>query len=422
MRIQRPLFLLLVLFTLPRDSSGQEGVRWVRAQRMLDVVRGEVLLDALVGVEGDRIREVRTGPAPEGAEVLDLGDACLLPGLIDCHTHLTGELEGDWLHRSVKEGPADWALRGAKNARTTLLAGFTTVRDVGSGGFACVSLMRAIERGFVPGPRMFPAAHSIGITGGHCDLTGYAPGVAEHGWRNGIADGPDEILKAVRYQVKHGAKLIKTCATAGVLSHEGPVGAQQYSEQELRVLVEEATRHGLKVAAHAHGTEGILAAVRAGVSSIEHGSALSDEAILLMKERGTYLVPTTYLADAIDLSQLPPPIRAKAESILPTAKESVRRAIEAGVKIAYGTDAAVYPHGLNARELESLVQRGMSPLEAIRSATIHAADLIGVEDRGSIEAGKLADLIAAPGNPLEDVALLQRVSFVMKGGEVVKHE
>ena len=228
------------------------------------------------------------------------------------------------------------------------------------------------------------------------------------------------MTEAVRYQIKHGAKWIKTCATAGVLSFEGPVGAQQYSYEELRAMVEEAGRHGVKVAAHAHGTEGIIAAVRAGVASIEHGSMLDDEAILLMKENGTYLVPTTYLADSIDLDALPPPIRAKAEYVMPIAKESVRRAIRSGVKIAFGTDSAVYPHGENPREFISLVDRGMSPLEALRTATLYAADLLGLEDRGVIEAGRLADLVAVPGDPTQRIEVMEDVRFVMKGGEVHK--
>ena len=344
----------------------------------------------------------------------------LLPGLMDMHTHLCYDLEGDWVNRAVREGAADAALRGSRNAMITLLAGFTTVRDVGAGGFADISLMRAIDNGIVAGPRMFPAGHSLGITGGHCDATGYAPGILEQGPEQGIADGVAEVLRATRYQIKHGAKVIKICATAGVLSFEGSVGAQQYSEEEMRVIVEEAARHGLKVAAHAHGTEGIIAAIRAGVASIEHGSMLDGEAISLMKARGTYLVPTSYLVDAINLDNLPPPIRAKAEYILPLARKSLSRAIQSGVKIAFGTDAAVYPHGDNAREFAVYVKQGMSPIEAIRSATIHAADLLGVDDRGVIAEGKLADIIGVAGNPLEDVTVLENVRFVMKGGKVYK--
>jgi imidazolonepropionase-like amidohydrolase len=230
----------------------------------------------------------------------------------------------------------------------------------------------------------------------------------------------DECIKAVRYQIKHGAKLIKICATAGVLSFEGPVGAQQFNAEELAAIVAETRRHGLKVAAHAHGTEGILAAVRAGVASIEHGSMLDDETIAAMREHGTYLVPTSYLAEAIDFDILPPPIRRKARFVLPLARASLHRAIQAGVKIAFGTDAAVYPHGLNAREFAVYVKSGMRPLAAIRSATIHAADLLGVEDRGRIAVGQLADLVAVTGDPLADVTVLERIDWVIKGGAVFK--
>jgi imidazolonepropionase-like amidohydrolase len=336
------------------------------------------------------------------------------------HTHLSSDIEGAWIHRPVTDTAGDYALRGARNARNTLLAGFTTVRDLGSRDFVDVALMRAIDQGFIPGPRIFPAGHSIGITGGHCDTTGYAPGVRERGPEAGVADGPDAALRAVRYQIKHGAKVIKICATAGVLSLEGPVGAQQLSEAEMRAVVEEAKRHGLKVAAHAHGTEGIIAAVRAGVDSIEHGSMLNDEAIRLMKERGTYLVPTTYLTEAIRLDALPPPIRSKAEYIIPIARRSLEQAIRAGVKVAFGTDAAVIPHGQNASEFGALVARGMSPIDAIRAATLNAADLLGVSDRGNIASGLLADVVAVRGNPLDDIRVLEDVRFVMKGGEIYK--
>src|SRR5688572_21823056 len=273
----------------------QPATRALHAARMLDVESGRVLADATVLIQGERIVAVNPAQLPAGVEVIELGERTLLPGLIDCHTHLNSDLEGEWVRREVLETAAHAALRGAKNARLTLLAGFTTVRDVGAGGFADIALMEAIDAGWVLGPRMFPAGHAIGITGGHADTTGYVPGVLERGPETGIADGVDEVVAAVRYQIKHGAKVIKTCATAGVLSFEGPVGAQQYSEEELVALVTEAHRHGLRVAAHAHGNAGIKAAIRAGVDSIEHGSELDDEALALMKEHGTYLVPTDYL-------------------------------------------------------------------------------------------------------------------------------
>lgn len=400
-------------------AAAQENPVVIRARRMLDVEAGEIVPDAVVLVRDGRIASVG-GAVPPDARVLDLGDVTLMPGFIDAHTHLAYDISGDWVTRSVRETAADAALRGARNASRTIDAGFTTVRDVGSVGFVDVSLMHAVEAGLVEGPRIVPAGHSLSITGGHCDETGWAPGILELGPRQGVADGRAEVLEAVRYQVKHGAKVIKICATAGVLSFEGPVGAQQFTEEEMRVAVEEAARHGLDVAAHAHGTEGIMAAVRAGVASIEHGSILTDEAIALMKERGTWLVPTTYLADVIDLDALPPPIRAKAEWVLPRAKESLRRAIAAGVKIAFGTDAAVYPHGRNAREFAALVERGMTPAEALRSATLHAAELLGTDDRGVIEEGRLADLVAVAGNPLERIEATEDVRFVMLGGRVLR--
>jgi imidazolonepropionase-like amidohydrolase len=387
---------------------------------MLDVVKGEIVSPAVLVVADGKIRSIGTSDLPQHARSIDLGDLTLVPGLIDAHTHLTSDLSGDWVTRSVRELPADDALRGAMNARKTLLAGFTTVRDVGAGGFSDVSLMKAIDAGFVDGPRMIPSAHAIGITGGHCDDTGWAPGIHELDFRDGVADGVDEVQKAVRFQIKHGAKVIKVCATAGVLSFDATLGAQQLSEAELQAIVQEARRHGLKVAAHAHGTEGIKAAVRAGVASIEHGSMIDEEAADLMKRRGTYLVPTAYLLGTFKFDSMPPPIAAKARQVIPLAQGSHRRAIKAGVKVAFGTDAGVYPHGDNARELAVYVGYGMKPAEAIRSATVNAADLLGLSDRGVIAQGKLADLIAVRGNPLDDVKTFEQVLWVMKGGVVAK--
>ncbi|MFQ5704954.1 MAG: amidohydrolase family protein [Gemmatimonadales bacterium] len=416
-RMMQLSLVALTALTLPLAAQ----TKVVRASRMLDVESGRIVRNPVVVIDGERIARVG-GKVPRGAEVIDLGDVTILPGLTDMHVHLAYDIGGDWTNRPVREMEGEAALRAAHNARVTLLAGFTTVRDLGASDFVNVSLRRGIEAGLVEGPRVWPSGYSLGITGGHCDVTGFIPGVLETGPEQGVGDGPDMLVRAERYQIKHGAKVIKICATAGVLSFEGSVGAQQLSIEEMKAIVDEANRHGMKVAAHAHGTEGIKAAVRAGVTSIEHGSMLDDEAIQLMKEHGTYLVPTTYLVDAIDLDALPAPIRAKAETVLPRARESLKRAIAAGVKIAFGTDAAVYPHGDNAREFAVLVERGMSPIDAIRSATTVAAELLGVDDRGKIVAGRLADLVAVPGNPLEEIRALEHVVFVMKGGKVFKME
>jgi imidazolonepropionase-like amidohydrolase len=406
--------LLVLLVALP--ASAQDAV--LRADRMLDVRSGRLVSPAIVVIEDGRIAAINPASTPTITD--ELGDVTLVPGLIDMHTHLTGNIEEDAFLRPVRETPADQALRGAGNARTTLLAGFTTVRNLGSGGFSGAALARGVTGGYVTGPDIFDSGHALGVTGGHCDATGWAPGILELGPEQGVADGVDEVVKAVRYQIKHGAKVIKTCATAGVLSFEEAVGAQQYSSEELSAMVDEAARHGIKVAAHAHGSDGILAAVLAGVASIEHGSIMTDEIMQEMIARGTYLVPTTYLADAIPLETLPPVIRAKAEFVLPIMRQSLRRAIAAGVPIAFGTDAAVYPHGDNAREFAVMVSLGMSPIDAIRTATLAATDLLGVDDRGSIEVGKRADIVGVSGNPLEDITTLERVQFVMKEGRIYK--
>ena len=392
----------------------------VRAARMLDLSSGQMLRDVRVIVTGDRITAVNPASVPAGATVMDLGDVTLLPGFIDLHTHLSGEIGANSFVEPVLETSVDAAYKATRHAHTTVMAGFTTVRDFG--GEVTVALGRAVDRLDVVGPRVIPSRNALGITGGHCDVTGFAPGVLEQGIKDGVADGPWEVVESVRYQIKHGAQVIKTCATAGVLSLEGPVGAQQYTYEELKAMVDEAARHGVKVAAHAHGVEGIKAAVRAGVQTIEHGSVLDDEAIALMKEHGTYLVPTAYLRDRINLAVLPPLVRRKAETVLPLAAEGNRKAIAAGVKIAFGTDAAVYPHGENAREFAVYVKLGMTPLAALRSATTVAAEVLGRDDRGLIAPGRLADLIAVPGDPLADITVTERVQWVMQGGRVLKDE
>jgi imidazolonepropionase-like amidohydrolase len=398
-----------------------EDVIVIRAARLLDVEAGKLISPAAVVVRGERIDGVGTATAPPGARAIELGDVTVLPGLIDAHTHLTLDLyEKDWLLRTFTEGGPEMTLRGARNARLTLAAGFTTVRDLGSYCFADTALAKAIDAGWVEGPRMIASGYGIGITGGHADYTGFAPGILEVGPKQGVADGVDDLLEAVRYQMKHGARVIKIMATAGVMSFEGSYSNQQLSDEELRTVVAEAKRQAVKVAAHAYGPDGTIAAVRAGVSSVEHGIGVSDETLALMEQKGIYLVPTAYVFTGIGYDVLPPEVLAKAKTVDAAAQESHRRAFRSRVKVTFGTDAGCFPHGQNAKEFVTLVEWGMRPLDAIRAATLNAADLLGVSDRGVIAPGKLADIIAVPGNPLQDVTRLQQVCFVMKGGVVVK--
>jgi imidazolonepropionase-like amidohydrolase len=415
------LSILVHLWPAARGAAAQasQTATAITAARLLDVRSGQLRSPGLVVVQDGRITQVG-GTAPAGAARIDLGDATLLPGFIDAHVHLTFEIKEGFDLQPVRETAVAEVLHGVPNARRTLEAGFTTVRNLGSGGFSDVALMRAIERGEIPGPRIIPAGYALGITGGHCDITGFAPGILEIGPEQGVANGADEMTAAVRYQLKHGAKVIKICATAGVLSFEESVGAQQMSEAELRAVVEEASRHGVRVAAHAHGAEGIKAAIRAGVASIDHGSVLDDEAIALMKEHGTFLVPTRALAGLIPMDALPPLLRSKAEHVLPIADASFRKAVAAGVRIALGTDAAVMPHGLNAREFAVMVDAGMSPLEALRAGTLNGAELLHTPDRGELAVGMLADIVAVPGNPLNDITTTERPVMVMKGGVRVR--
>ena len=412
------LILSLIFTTATIGVASAETV--IRADGYLDVAAGRIISPAVIVVNDGMITAVNPPSEPEGADEILLPGQTLLPGLIDVHTHITSDIAGDWLGRKVKEGAADAALRGARNARLTLMAGFTTIRNLGAVGFADVALMHAIEKGFVPGPRIIPAAHSLGTTGGHCDTTGLAPGILERDYKSGVADGVDEVVKAVRYQIKHGAKVIKFCATAGVLSFEGPVGAQQYSLAEMQAIVEEAHRHGVKVAAHAHGTEGIKTAIRAGVDSVEHGSLMDDEGRRLAKKNGTYIIMNTYPPGQIDIDALPAQLQPKARRVFPARERNFTKAVKAGLLLPYGTDAGVYPHGLNGNQFLAKVNLGMAPADAIRSATTLAIELLGVDDRGQIAQGLLADIIAVGGNPLEDIALLENVSFVMKGGEIYK--
>jgi imidazolonepropionase-like amidohydrolase len=393
----------------------------LEAARYLDVVQGKYVSPAVIVIEGDKITAINPATRPAGATVVNLGDRTVLPGLMDSHTHLNYMLEEGWETEHVRFTTGDYALRALPHAKATLLAGFTTVRDVGTGfGFSDVALMHAIDKGWAVGPRVIPAGHALSITGGHCDLTGFGPGIEPENYVSGIADGVDEVLKAVRYQIKHGAKVIKICATAGVLSFEGPVGAQQYTIEELRAAAEETHRHGLKIAAHAHGTEGIIAASEAGIDSIEHDSMLTEEAAALIKKNGTFVVPNIYLLQTLAETELPPQLAAKQAYLTPLAAEGFRRSLRQGLKVSFGTDAGVFPHGDNAKEFAARVALGDSPLHAIRSATLVNAELFGTPDRGRIESGLLADLIAVDGDPLANVSVLENVKFVMKGGVVYK--
>jgi len=403
----------------------------LRSARLLDVDKGELIEPGELLVEGDRIAQVTPQPGQAVDRVIELGELTLLPGLMDMEVNL---LLGGPNHASplnaVQDDPAVRTLRAVANARRTLRAGFTTVRNLGlfvqTGGVLLdVALMKAIDFGWIEGPRIIPAGHAITPTGGHLDPTmfqAFAPHVMPLTVEEGIADGVSQVRKAVRYQIKHGAQLIKVCASGGVMSHTGPAGAQQYSNEELQAIADEAHRAGLRVAAHAHGDAGIRAAIEAGIDCIEHGSLMSDETLALLIERGTFLVATTYLADGMDVSHAAPELQAKAAEVFPRAKETIRKAIERGARIACGTDAPAIPHGRNAKELIALVDRGMTPLQAIRAATTVSAELIDVEDRGRLEPGLLADVIGVPGNPLVDIGMTENVRFVMKGGQVFRNE
>ncbi len=425
-------FVVAGLF-LPLSLVAQQpsSITAIKAGTLIDGSGGAPVKNAVVLVQGERITAAGAGVAiPAGATVIDLTGFTLLPGFIDAHVHLAGRTigDGDWQHSLLTNSPAQLALIGAAHAQQTLEAGFTTVRVVGSAHMGDLALRNAISAGWLPGPRIVGAGISFGIRGGHCDETdGYWPGALHHegGIEDGVANGPDEVRDAVRYMVKYGADVIKICATGGVLSPTDSAGAQQYSEDEMRVIVETARLLDRRVAAHAHGTAGIKAAVRAGVTSIEHGSILDDEAVRLMKEHGTYLVPTLLAGYTVDsmarAGALPPAVAAKAIAIAPRMQQSFRLALAGGVRIALGTDAGVMRHGTNAREFELMVRYGMTPAQAIQAGTLAGATLLGREaDVGSLVAGKYADVVAVKGDPLQDITLLQHVDFVMKGGKVFK--
>lgn len=418
----------------PEPPIGK-GVVVLKAARLIDGTGAPAITNAVVVIDDNKITaagSARSVSIPPNAKVVDLGDVTLLPGFIDMHTHLIGRVLGDPAgdNAIVRDFESFGAILGVQHARATLMAGFTTVRNVGaSGRFDDFALRKAINEGWTEGPRMVTAGHSLGIRGGHCDDNGFRPGMFDPGIEEGIADGPDQVRAAVRYQIKYGADVIKTCATAGVLSEgSAAVGVTQYTFEELKAMVEEANKLGRKVAAHAHGTEGIKIASRAGVSSIEHGSFLDEEGARLMKANGTFLVPTLSAAEGVERAAKNGVLKGlRAEKALAAAaavRNAIKLAVAHKVPIAFGTDAGVVPHGTNAHEFQLMVEwGGMSNMDAIVAATLSAAKLLGWEkNAGSLTPGKWADIIAVAGDPLRDIRATERVVFVMKNGVIYKHQ
>jgi len=423
----RIVFLLAVCWVAGAHGQTRPSPPLViRAARLFDSATGRMVERPVVVIRGNKIDSVSTGSTPPvpGATVLDLGDATLLPGFIDVHTHLTANAGGGGYEGLGISTPRA-ALIGAKNARLTLLAGFTTVRNVGAEGYADVALRDAINEGDVIGPRMQVSGPPLGITGGHCDNS-LLP-FEYHYSAEGVADGQEAVMHRVREVIKYGADVIKFCASGGVFSKGDNPLLEQYSPEEIQVLIAEAHRLGRKVATHAHSAISIKDAVRAGVDSIEHGIFLDDEGIELMKQHRTFLVPTSYplfwFEEHESEMHLPPWVVEKAAIIIPAAKTNMAKAFHSGVRVALGTDAGVYPHGLNGSEFWAMVELGMSPVESLEAGTANAAELMGWQDRiGAVRKGMFADIVAVKGDPLTDVRSLQHVQFVMKDGTVYRNE
>ena len=414
----------------PGEQRGK-GTIVLRATQIVDGTGTEPIKNGVIVITDDKIAAIGTSEnvrIPSGSRVINLGDATLLPGFIDAHTHIIGRVLGDpeGQNAIVRDYESFGAILGVGNAQKTLMSGFTTIRNVGASDFQDLALRKAINEGWIVGPRILTAAHSLGITGGHCDENGFKPGLFDGDYKTGIANGAEEVRSAVRYQVKYGADLIKTCATGGVLSEGDAVGTTQYSFEEMKAMVDEATKLERKVAAHAHGTEGIKIAVRAGVASIEHGSFLDEEGARLMAERGAYLVPTLMAGETVERlakSNVLKGLRAeKALAAAAAMRKGIKFAVANRVIIALGTDAGVIPHGTNGHEFTLMVEwGGMRPMDSVVAGTMNAAKLLGLDKTiGSLTAGKFADIVAVPGDPLKDIRRMERPVFVMKNGVIYK--
>ena len=431
------LVLAMIAAMLPSAIRAQQPsskTYVLKAARMFDGKSNALATPGLVVVTGDKITAVGAGATiPADAEVIDLGDATLLPGFIDAHTHLTMQYREDYtkaMLQSLQLTIPEKAIDATVNARVTLMAGFTTVRDVGSEDYLDVGLRNAIDKGVVPGPRMLVCVHAIGATGGHCDETGFRAGVfgKETGPEEGVVNGADQARYAVRLAHKYGATIIKTCATGGVLSLADSVDTPQLTQAELDAIVDEAHALRLKTAAHAHGAEGAKRAIRAGIDSIEHGSFLDDEALDMMKQRGTYYVPTLMAIQGLSEQiakgvAIPPAIKVKADLAIASLHQTFQKALAKNIKIGLGTDAAVYPHGRNAEEFHQMVDLGMKPVDALRAGTSSDADLLGLSAKiGTLEINKFADVVAVPGDPIQNIRQTEHVFFVMKEGVIYKND
>jgi len=420
--------LLLIGFAQVKAQGTEAKITAIKAGKLIDVENGKTLVNQIILISHDSIIAVGANLSiPKNANIIDLSAFTVLPGLIDCHTHITGQPGGDYYADIFRKTPVDIAITAPIFAKRTLEAGFTTVRDLGAPGLVDIALRNAINNGDVVGPTIYAATVFIGSTGSHGDLNGFSPYLNFDMPKglSGVANGVDEVRTQVRYNVKNGADVIKFGASAGVLSEEESVGAPQYSQEEMNAIVSEAKMWGRKTAAHAHGAEAIKMAVKAGVASVEHGSLVDAEGIALMKANGTYLVSDVYDDEYIltEYAKLgyPDKIINKEKMVGRLQRENFQKAVEAGVKIAFGTDAGVYPHGWNAKQFKWMTRFGLSPMGAIQAATINAADLIGIKEKtGSITVGKRADIIAVKTNPLEEITSLENVNFVMKGGVVYK--